>query len=80
MDILESLRIIKFFVVENFSIIFFYNGVLIFESECEVFYFKEKLEVFERYIWKVYVNVVNIIDDKILLLILLVKVIVEIYG
>lgn len=80
MDILESFCIIKFFVVENFCIIFFYNGGLIFESECKVFYFKEKLEVFERYIWKVYVNVVNIIDDKILLLILLVKVIVEIYG
>lgn len=32
------------------------------------------------YIWKVYVNVVNIMDGKILLLILLVKVIVEIYG
>lgn len=79
-DILESLRTIKLFAVENLRTTLIYNGVLIPESEREVAYFKEKLEVSERHIWKVYVNAANTTDDKISLSTLLAKVIVEIYG
>ena len=79
-DILESLRTIKLFAVENLSTTLLYNGVLIPGSEREVSYFKEKLEVSERHIWKVYVNAASTTDDKISLSTLLAKVIVEIYG
>lgn len=79
-DILQSLRTIKLFAVENLRTTLLYNGVLIPESERKVPYFKEKLEVSEKQIWKVYVNAANTTDDKISLSTLLAKVIVEIYG
>ena len=79
-DILEGLRTIKLFAVENLSTTLFHNGILIPGSERKVPYFKEKLEVSEKHIWKVYVNAANTTDDKMPLSTLLAKVIVEIYG
>ena len=79
-DILEGLRTIKLFAVENLSTTLLHNEVLIPGSERKVPYFKEKLEVSETHIWKVYVNAANTTDDKISLSTLLAKVIVEIYG
>ena len=79
-DVLEGLRTIKLFAVENLSTTLLHNGVLIPGSERKVPYFKEKLEVSEKHIWKVYIDAANTKDDKISLSTLLAKVIVEIYG
>ncbi|XP_067047063.1 sacsin-like [Acropora muricata] len=79
-DILEGLRTIKLFAVENLSTTLLHNGVLVPGSERKVPYFKERLEVSESHIWKVYVDAANRTDDKIPLSTLLAKVIVDIYG
>ena len=79
-DILEGLRTIKLFAVENLSTTLLHNGVLVPGSERKVPYFKERLEVSESHIWKVYVDAANRTDDKISLSTLLAKVIVDIYG
>ena len=79
-DILEGLRTIKLFAVENLSTTLLHNGVLVPGSERKVPYFKERLEVSESHIWKVYVDAANTTDDKISLSTLLAKVIVDIYG
>ena len=79
-DILEGLQTIKLFAVENLSTTLLHNGVLIPGSERKVPYFKEKLEVSESHIWKVYVDAANRTDDKTSLSTLLAKVIVDIYG
>ena len=79
-DILEGLRTIKLFAVENLRTTLLHNGVLIPGSERIVPYFKEKLEVSESHIWKVYVDAANRTEDKLSLSTLLAKVIVDIYG
>ena len=79
-DILEGLRAIKLFAVESLSTTLLHDGGLIPGSERKVPYFKEKVEVSESHIWKVYVDAANRTDDKTSLSTLLAKVIVDIYG
>ena len=79
-DIDKGLQTIELFAVKRLRTSLFHNDVLISGSEDEVPYFKEKLEVSDRHIWRVYVNATTTKDDKMSLSTLVAKVIDEIYG
>lgn len=57
---------------------FFFDEVVIFESEEEVKYFLDKVVVFDEEIWWVYVNVIFVMDEIIFVILLVFSVIVEI--
>ena len=79
-SITKGLRGIEVLAVEGLRTSLSQNDLPIPGSEGEVLHFKEKLDIPEGHIWKVYVDATSVTDSLTLLTSLVAKIIVEMYG